>query len=125
MIECEVVFISPRITSQFRKRYIKSVLAIPAAAPGRRLSRPWNITGLWRGGNWRSVTWRNIHSLIDRVDWGSPQQFPASANLPAADPVQSLLLRQRPPSQKIERYRPSAHGHSRSQPVCPWFVLLG
>src|SRR5258708_39497145 len=109
MIDCEVVFISPRITSQFRKRYIKSVLAIPAAAPGRRLSRPWNITGLWRGGNWRSVTWRNIPSLIYRLDLVSQQQFPASADLPAADPVQSLLFRQRRPSQKVEQYRQSAN----------------
>src|SRR5260221_5499466 len=96
MIDCQVVFISPRITSQFRKRYIKSVLAIPAAAPGRRLSRRWNITGLWRGGDWRSVTVRHIHLLIDRLGWARQQQFPAAADLPAAEPVQSLHFRPRP-----------------------------
>src|SRR5258708_14727629 len=101
MIDCEVVFISPRITSQFRKRYIKSVLAIPAAAPGRRLSRRWNITGLWRGGQWRSVTWRQIHSLIYPLDWVGPQPIPASPNLPAADPVESLPFAQPQPSSKI------------------------
>src|SRR5260221_11005634 len=95
MIDCQVVFISPRITSQFRKRYIKSVLAIPAAAPGRRLSRRWNITGLWRGGNWGLVTWGNIHSLIDRLDWVRQQQFRAFGNVPAAGPGQFLLLCQR------------------------------
>src|SRR5258708_29439457 len=113
MIDCEVVFISPRITSQFRKRYIKSVLAIPAAAPGRRLSRRWNITGLWRGGNWRSGTLRNIHSLIDRLGWVSQQQFPASAKLPAADPVESLRFLQRQPSPKVVRYCQTASGSTR------------
>src|SRR5260221_9341277 len=101
MIDCQVVFISPRITSQFRKRYIKSVLAIPAAAPGRRLSRRWNITGLWRGGNWRSVTLLNIHLIIYPVDWVSQRQFPAAANLPAGDPAQSLLLPPPQPSRKL------------------------